>query len=216
MSGLDAIRERRQLASDLHASVAQTLFAIGVEARIARELDAPARDRSLRVIEQLAGRARDELYETLTALNQAPADASLPAQLDSEVQGFREATGSSARFVCLGRPVPLGPLVDDLLRDTLAEALRNVRKHASASGGEATPVTVELTYRDDAVELQVGDDGGGAQAVERRPADDRRTGYLGLLAERAAELRGTLVLHAAGDGAATLRLCLPRSGFTAR
>jgi signal transduction histidine kinase len=200
------MRERQRLARDLHDSVAQVLFAIGVEARTALDVADPAvRERALRSIQALAADARAELHATLTRLTHAPRSLALHALLDNEVDAFAQSAGIRAAFVAAGDLRPLGDLKDELVLDTLLEALRNIRKHAV--GGEQRPsaVLVRLDHGDETLHLCVRNDG----VVRGAPGGDAPRGGLKLLAERAAQARGTLDLRLPDEGGAIVDLRLP-------
>ncbi len=206
------IRERQRLAMELHASVAQLLFAVGAEARIALGTDdATARERGLQSILELAGEARSELYETLTFLNRVPPSRSLHALLDGEVRAFEAATGITANLLCSGDPVALGDVKEDVLFETLSEALRNIRKHAVA---RTSRVVANLAYDARCVTLTVHNDGGASAQTPAVPAErPHLRGCLGLLADRAQQLRGALDVRLFEDGGAMLTVRLPRAAI---
>jgi signal transduction histidine kinase len=202
------IRERQRLAIELHASVAQSLFAIAVEADVGLGAAEPdARERALRAIRALTATARQELYDTLARLNRAPEGVAFHARADDAVHSFSQASGIAARLALAGTVRPLGALCEELVLDTLDEALRNVRKHTAPDAAAAREVAVELVYGSDAVCLRVTNSG----VASVRPDHDRPDGRgcLGLLGERAAQLRGRLDLQMRQGGGAVLLLELP-------
>ncbi|HWD75622.1 MAG TPA: histidine kinase, partial [Solirubrobacteraceae bacterium] len=70
---LATLRERQRIATALHDSVAQSLFAIGVTAQQSRqETDLATLQNQIETIETTAARAREELREALARLNAAP------------------------------------------------------------------------------------------------------------------------------------------------
>lgn len=203
--------ERQRLAIELHATVAQSLFAIGVEARIGLDdADADARGRALREIAELVGSARQELYATLTRLDRVPDGRPLRERLDETVDAFSRASGIAARLVVSGPVRALGSVPEELVHDTLDEALRNARKHTRPGADGAREVVAELAFGDDAVRLRVRNDG-TPRAVCPDPDRPESTGCLGLLGARATRLRGRLDLELppAERGGAVLRLDLP-------
>ncbi len=201
-------RERQRLAVELHGSLAQSLFAIAVEAELGSGApDAATRGRALREVARLAAAARRELYVTLTRLNDEPDDRPLRIRLDEAIGAFSRASGIAAALTVSGPVRPLGPVRDELVRDTLDDALRNVGKHTLPGADGARQVIAELAYRADAVRLRVRNDG-TARPARRDPDRDAGTGGLGLLAARATRLGGRLDLElspAERDGAV---LCL--------
>lgn len=212
-SSVDLARthERQRLAIELHASVAQSLFAIGVEAAVGLDAaDPDARAGALREIGEMAGAARRELYATLTRLNRVPDGRELRPRLEAAVDGFSRASGVTARLAVTGTVRVLGSVRDELIHDTLDEALRNARKHTLPGPDGPREVVAELTYRDDAVRLRVHNDG----APRPAPPDPDRAdgaGCLGMLAARSTQLRGRLDLRLSHEerGGAVLLLELP-------
>jgi signal transduction histidine kinase len=84
-----------------------------------------------------------------------------PAQLDGgtlpdALRRLSQAPGVDASFDLSGSPRPLPMAIDVVLLRVCQEALANVRKHACAQS-----VTVRLGYDQDAVRLEVSDDGAG-------------------------------------------------------
>jgi signal transduction histidine kinase len=81
------------------------------------------------------------------------------------------------------------------------ESLTNVRRHAGARS-----VRIEVTYRRDALEIVVRDDGNGRAATARAPAGGH--GIDGMRA-RAVALGGTLTAGPHPDGGFEVRCALP-------
>jgi signal transduction histidine kinase len=110
--------------------------------------------------------------------------------------------------VCVeGQAWPLSPAVESALLRVAQEALANTLKHA-----EANAVAIALRYSDDAVTLQVADDGRGfpPEVLVRRAAPGPWGGF-GLLGieERVRALGGELTLTNAGGACISVRV--PRS-----
>jgi signal transduction histidine kinase len=163
--------ERLRLARELHDAVAHHVSVMGVQAAAARMLlDGGRTDDAATALEQVEDSARDaiaELHGLVGTLREhdgtegpdgtqdpvgSLAVERLPG-LVSEVAG----SGLAATYRVVGDPVPLPPVVSLNLYRIAQEALTNVRKHA---GPDAT-ADVRLRYLDDAVELEVADDGNG-------------------------------------------------------
>lgn len=205
------VRERQRLAMDLHDTVAQVLFAIGVEAGLALEAtNAAERDHSLRAVKRLTGDARAELYATLDRLNHAPpspSSQSLRALLEDEVRAFAQATGVDAAFSCSGDVHAVGASEQELLIDTLGEALRNVRKHAMERARQSR-VVVRLRCGDRDVELVVRNGGGTLPPADHAGPLGARGG-LRLLRDRAEQRGGALEARRTAAGGGVVRLLLP-------
>lgn len=211
--------ERLRLARELHDAVAHHVSLMGVQAAAARvqlAADADGAARSLEQVEDSARAAIAELQGVLGTLREAgvaerpgPAVGSMTVeQLPTLVAQSTEA-GVTATFQVIGDPQPLPPLLSLNLYRIAQEALTNTRKHA----GEGARADVRLRYTDDAVELEVTDDGGG---MSRRA----RLGGAGLgqigMRERAAADGGTLVAGPRGRGGYLVRARVPLAAMRER
>ncbi len=106
------------------------------------------------------------------------------------------ASGVAATATITGAPRPLPAEVEVTLLRVAQEALANVRKHARASA-----VTLTLSFMDDAILLDVQDDGVGF--VSRALPHPSGAGGFGLtgMRERVARLGGSLSVESApGEG----------------
>lgn len=203
------LRERQRLATSLHDSVAQSLFAIGVEAkraRIGEDLDRVGA--SLREIEALAAQAGRELRETLHRLSAPPAPIVLESVLHAEARAFAERHGVTAQVVCEGSIAPLPQDHESLIVDTAREGLRNAVKHA-----DARLILLHLQAGDRGSQLIVQSDG-NPLARER---DGSASGMgLTLLRRRAEALHGSLQFSFGDEGETIVTLDVPRKGSVAR
>jgi signal transduction histidine kinase len=199
---LRALRERQRLASSLHDSVAQTLFAIGVEAKRSQVHTDPAQLMEvLSDIGALASQASMELRETLHRINDLPSQMSLSVALEAEVRAFERLDGTTVHLVTDGDARPLSDLHETLIVDAFREGVRNAVKHASAH-----LVVVHVRYGERDVGVTIQSDGCAAVAGEHPP---RPQGGLALLLTRAEALRGDLVFTIGEEGEAIVRLTLP-------
>jgi len=198
---LCVLRERQRLASVLHDSVAQTLFAIGVEAkRTAADAHAEPLADALASIASLASRAGQELREALHRINEIPSRLSLAVALDAEARAFEQRANLTVRVVTGGEPRSLSDVYETLICDTVHEAVRNAAKHTSAQ-----LVVVHLRYGDNDVGLTVQSD----RPVACSDGPLTPQGGLALLRARAQALRGDLELVLSEEGEPIVRLSLP-------
>ncbi|GEN81192.1 sensor histidine kinase [Actinotalea fermentans] len=212
--------ERLRLARELHDAVAHHVSMMGVQAAVARTLlDAdPTQARAtLEQVEQSARDAITELQGILGTLRDEPDDAAAPdaegtaeavASLDVSripelVEGACEA-GLPTTFQVVGEPARLSPVVSLNLYRIAQEALTNARKHA----GPHAHADVRLRYLDDAVELEVTDDGVGAAARGRSRVPGTGLGLLGVR-ERVAADGGTLEARPRPRGGFLVRARVP-------
>ncbi|MDF1477465.1 sensor histidine kinase [Leifsonia sp. H3M29-4] len=201
--------ERLRIARELHDAVAHHVSLMGVQAAAARAvLDTePERARDqLEALEASSRAAVSELYQLLGTLRDEesaiePATASLGLDALPTLIADAEAAGLRASLEQVGAPFPVPALVGLNLYRIAQESLTNVLKHA----GPGTRTRVHLRYGDEAVELEITDDGRG------RPGPKQRGAGLGLLGmrERAATLGGTLEASARADSGWVVRVTVP-------
>lgn len=204
---LATLRERQRLATELHDSVAQMLFTIGVAAHYSRQQnDSHALIAALEEIEATAATARSELRASLRRLSRPAEGLAFEARLAGEVRLSARTTGCLVSISGRGERRDLAQPAEDLLIDTALEGMRNAVKHERAQH-----VILHLAYQQESVVLVLRAETGPIHLVPRpRPTAGAGTGTgLALLRERAAQLRGTLELISEPDGHPVLRLELP-------
>ena len=182
--------ERMRVARELHDAVAHSISVIAIQAAGAEPLVARDRERAAQcaeLIAQVGGEALVELGRLLAAPapDRAP-DRSQPSL--SAVRALTERARDSGLFVELrveGAPVALPAGVDLAAFRIVQEALTNTARHAGRAHAR-----VVVRYEPCAVELEIGDDGGGPAATD---AGDGGGGH-GLVGmrERVALYGGTL------------------------
>ncbi|KRF20643.1 hypothetical protein ASG90_18935 [Nocardioides sp. Soil797] len=187
-----AEQERHRIAREMHDVVAHSLAVMVSQAEGGRMVSAQDPDRAAAVLGTISGVGRDAmrdmrgilavLHDADVATSPQPTLADLPALVDSV-----ERTGLAIRLDERGPRRPLCPTGDLATYRFLQEALTNVLKHA----GTSTPVTVDLQWRDDAVEVVVHN---RIDGPTRTHAGAGR-GLAGM-SERIAALGGTLQVEA--------------------
>ena len=202
--------ERARIARELHDLVAHSLAVIVLQAQAAdRVLDtdlASARQ-ALEAIDTTGRAGLEELRRLLDLLvDQADDDDLEPRpglqRLDHLVERVRDA-GLAVSVTVQGESRPLSPGVDLSAYRIVQEALTNTLKHA----GRPASVTVDVTYRPEAVDIRVVDSGTPAT---RPPGSDVRTGH-GLIGmrERAALFGGQIEAGPLADGGFGVKATLP-------
>jgi signal transduction histidine kinase len=202
--------ERLRIARELHDVLAHNIALINVQAATTlHRLEAtgtgndeptPARD-ALAVIKQVSHQTLAELRTLVSALRDvgesAPhAPAPSLSRLD-ELAASAAASGVTATIEVHGTPHALPATVDLAAYRIVQEALTNVARHASTSRA-----TVRVTYDEDALVVEIDDD--GVVAAPITPG----TGLTGMN-ERAAALGGTLSAGPRGGGGFRVRARLP-------
>lgn len=208
--------ERARLARDLHDTTAQHLSSIRLLAASALRDDAGADERGARLgeIERTAGDALREVRAIIADLTPPELrDADLAAALERVVAGR-----PGASFAATGERWPVSMAASTALLRATQEALHNAEAH-----GRAEHVDVRLRFADDAVSVEIDDDGAGfdAEAWFDRPelaaarADGSGTGLRGLQA-RMRELGGFVSVVAEPGEGTLVRAELPRRAAESR
>ena len=207
---LAMLRDRQRLATQLHDSVAQMLFTIGVAAHYARQhADPAAVTAALEEIEATAAQARSELRASLRRLSQPAEGLAFEARLAGEARLFERTTGCRVNITERGVRRDIPQPVEDLLIDTALEGLRNAVKYTHPQAA-----ILHLAYQHDAITLVLQAGTQILRPAHRGEADHSGTGAgLALLRQRAAQLRGTLELTCDRTGHTVLRLELPTRPF---
>jgi signal transduction histidine kinase len=207
---LAILRDRQRIATQLHDSVAQMLFTIGVAAHYARQHgDSAALTAALEEIENTAAQARSELRASLHRLSQPAEGLAFEARLAGEVRLFERTTGCQVKVTGQGGRRDLPQPIEDLLIDTALEGLRNAVKYTHAPAA-----IVHLAYQHDGVTLVLH--AGTQTLLPPHPGQKGKpsTGSgLSMLRQRASQLRGTLALTCDPAGHTVLRLELPTRPF---
>ena len=194
--------ERDRMAGDLHDTVIQRFFAVGLSlqgiAGAAQAADVS--DRLNRVISDIDD-AIGQLRSTIFALGLAGEELGLRAQVVSLLDELSMVVGFPVRSSFDG-PVDaaISSEIAGHLLSTLREAVTNVARHA-----EATQVTVQLKVVDKQCWLRVIDNGRG---IERgKPTE----GGLGLvnLRRRAEKLNGRFDVRSRSTGGTVLTWQVP-------
>jgi signal transduction histidine kinase len=200
------LAERQRLARDLHDTLTQGFASVVLLLEAAEESLALGRPVD-RHIHQALRSARDNLAESrrvVWALRPRPLAEQPLLQALQELTGrLGEEAGLQAGTVVTGTARPLPAEVEEALLRIAQEALANVRKHAAASR-----VALTLSYLDDAVTLDVHDDGVGFDQATTAAAAG---GGLGLRAmgERVAALGGSLAVESAPGEGTTIAVEVP-------
>lgn len=167
--------ERERIARDLHDTVGQTFYGIGLKLQ---EMMADVADTEvlgkLSQLRGLAARAVSDVRSAVYALSFLHVRASgLVPSLRELVQQFGRATVVNAEFRAERRIPRLPKETESALFRMAHEALVNVDRHARATG-----VVVSLTASNGSVELSIRDDGVGLD--QRQVADWQSAAHFGM------------------------------------
>lgn len=190
------LEERTRLAREIHDTLAQGLSGIAVQIGAAERALRVAPEGASQHLELAGTMTREALAEARRSVWNLRAHALARGDLADALQRVAELTtwqGLPVTFTCTGTAAALEPAVESTLLRVAQEALANALKHSGATAAELV-----LTFRPEAVQLVVRDNGQGFQAeeLERRFAPGPWGGF-GLLGmgERVAALGGQLTLE---------------------
>jgi PAS domain S-box-containing protein len=192
--------DRDRIARDLHDTVIQRLFGIGLGLQsLMTTVDESTGARLEQAIDDLDDTIRELRSAIFSLQSTVPKDppAGIRAQVVELVTDIGNDAGFETQLRFDGAIESIHPMVFEQLLPTVREALSNVAKHA-----EAQAVDVRLTV-DDAVTLMVVDDGRGAQG--------RGPGGHGLhnMGTRAQSLGGYSELRSPPEGGSVLTWSVP-------
>ena len=195
--------ERARLARELHDIVAHSVGVIAVQAEAGEALlDEPERAAAaFRSIQSTSRQALGELRRLLGLLREVdglPTLAPQPglSQIEELVEQVR-AAGLDIDLAVDGGPREVDAGVDLSAYRVVQEALTNALKHAGTARAR-----VRVTYLPDAIQLEVSDDGRGANAVAAGH------GLVGMR-ERVALYGGEIFAGTLAEGGFTVRARLP-------
>ena len=203
------------IARELHDIVAHHLSVVVLQAAGARASGQPA-DRALEKIEHSGRQALTEMRRLLGMLREPDEGLELTPQpglgeLPALAESVR-AAGLPVRLVIDGDRAAVPAAVDVSAYRIVQEALTNVLKHAGSARAE-----VSIGYADDAVTIEVADDGADLHAVPALAATDlvvagappaSGRGLTGMR-ERVALFGGELRAGPKPEGGFTVRARLP-------
>lgn len=190
------LRDRVELAREVHESVMQRLFGVSMVLGSGRELSAADAKRSAAEVEAALGELRDALERSLEPTSE-PARTTLRAELERLGRQYK-AVPISVRWDA-GAEVPQG--LEPLAVSVLGEALRNAEKHA-----RPTEVRIAISSVDGAFALEVRNDG-----ISGRPGPGSGLGLR--LAAYESMQRGGMLEFGAEDDQWRVRLVLPASNL---
>jgi signal transduction histidine kinase len=199
--------ERARIARELHDVVAHSVSVMVIQAQAAQHAaDDGVRGTALRSIESTGQQALVEMRRLLGLLRRPDDELALAPQpslkhLDHLAETVRRA-GLPVELRVEGEPAPLPPGVDLSAYRIVQEALTNALKHA----GPARALVL-VSYRPDEIELEVSDDGSGADATPARPTGGGH-GLAGMR-ERVDVYGGVLESGRQPGGGYALRVRLP-------
>jgi signal transduction histidine kinase len=203
---LAVLEERQRLARELHDSVSQALYGIGLGARTARTLLDRDPSKAVEPIEYVLSLAEGGLAEMRALIFELRPDSiereGLVSALSKQAAALRARHGLEVEMT-LGDEPDLPLEVKEGLYRIAQEALNNVVRHA-----QAKRVAIELQDRQGTIVLSLQDDGVGFDPEANRP------GHMGLqsMQERVERLGGTLRVESMAGHGTCVSVILPTAG----
>jgi nitrate/nitrite-specific signal transduction histidine kinase len=140
--------ERLELAREIHERVMQRLFGVSLALSAEKTLDPEERERCRVEMQEALSDLRSALERPL-----APLGSDTGTTLSAEVARVVQAPGPRVR-VSWPDAVTVPSDIEPLAQSVLAEALRNIAKHATATEIEVTVITDDETFT-----LEIANDG---------------------------------------------------------
>ena len=199
--------ERARIARELHDVIAHSVSVMVIQAggaRIVMDSSPERAEASLRSVERAGREALAEMRRLLGVLD-GDADpralAPQPGLADiDELLARTRASGLAADLRVDGEPAAVPPALDLCAYRIVQEALTNVIKHANPARAE-----VRVRWGDDALELEISDDGRGPGTVNGASGGHGIAG----MRERAGLHGGSIHAGAGPGGGFTVRARLP-------
>jgi signal transduction histidine kinase len=203
--------ERQRLARDLHDSIVQQVFSVGMQAKSLSVLGGrggPVPAASVqRIADEIEDLSKTVLADLRAMVHELRPSTSAQLGLGEAARALVESTGNRTglRFdlhVGDGLADVGSEIAEDAYR-IVAEAIHNVVKHA-----EACTVTVRVGVRDHVLTVSVADDGRGLRVA--RAGNGRAGGYgLTSMRERAERWGGTLRVRQRSGKGTSVRAVIP-------
>ena len=198
------VRERLQIARDLHDTLAHSMMAMLSEVRLLRKLqvhDPNSLADELARAEEVAHAGLNEARSAIAQMrSNSVRDTGLGPALSKAVERFKDRTGLGVELTIDGDAARFGDERADVIFRMTEEALRNIERHA-----RATRVRISLRAADRShLTLMIEDDGVGFDPAVSRP------GHFGLvgLKEQAQLIGADVAIETAPDRGTTVRVAL--------
>jgi signal transduction histidine kinase len=190
------LQQRIDLARDLHDQVVQRLFGVSMALSTPGALEDGARERCADEVQVALGDLRSALQRPL---GRSPKTTG--TTLAAELERLAEQRLDFDFYV--EEPLPdVPPSLEPLVQSVLAEAVRNVRKHARASS-----VSVHVRRADGVLVLEVENDGAGGSGHRGLPGAGLRIAAL-----EALQAGGVLEFGEREPGTWQMRLAVSEDG----
>jgi len=207
--------ERKRISRELYDEIGQALIAVKVTVAMLklRAVSDPAFQHSIADAEQLLANTMETVHSFARELRPAMLDhLGLQSALRAHILVFTRQTGIRTELV----PHPILARLDERREEVLfrvaQEALSNVSKHSGASSAK-----IEFTSTDNALQMEIGDDG-CAFSVEEQLGAQAANGHLGLIGmrERVRHVNGSFAIESVSGNGTRVRVKIPLTARPSR
>jgi len=203
--------ERKRISRELYDEIGQALIAVKVTISMLkmRAASDPAFQSSVADAERLLAHTMETVHSFARELRPAMLDhLGLQSALRAHILVFTKQTGIRTELV----PHPILARLDERREEVLfrvaQEALSNVFKHSGARTAK-----IEFTSADDALQMEIGDDG-CAFSVEEQLDARATNGHIGLIGmrERVRNVNGSFAIESVSGNGTRVRVRIPLDG----
>lgn len=197
--------ERHRIARELHDTVEQELTGVSMQLGNLSSVIDENNERAmtpLTLARSMLKHCRDETRASIGDLRDPQLlDRTLPEAIQEALSDLDENDGHEIRFSTGGRLRPLQATTEQHLLRMARESALNAIEHAVA-----TQIQVYLCYADDALKLDISDNGEGFDTAKNPPK-----GHFGIIGmrERANKIRADLSIESNPDNGTTIRIRMP-------
>jgi signal transduction histidine kinase len=206
---LATMKEREQLARELHDDLAQVFAFINTQGqtiqRVLNRGDLDTADRYLSRLVEAAREGEADIRESIRGMRLTLSEYGLLASLEKYAAVFEANTAIKTKIVKSDEfdVTLINPMVEVHLLRILQEALNNIRKHANAS-----QVWIRFDLADSSICITVQDDGQGFD-IDKGGLESTQHYGLKMMRERAREIEGTIDLSSQSGQGTAVRVCVP-------
>jgi signal transduction histidine kinase len=198
------VRERLQIARDLHDTLAHSMMAMLSEVRLLRKIqvhDPNSLADELARAEEVAHAGLNEARSAIAQMRSNSArDTGLGPALSKAIERFKDRTGLTVELAIDGDAARFGDDRTDVIFRMTEEVLRNIERHARASRARLLLQVADGTH----LTLLIEDDGVGFDPAVSRP------GHFGLvgLREQAQLIGADIAITSAPERGTRVRISL--------
>ena len=196
----ELMRERIELSHNIHNTIAQSTYLIGLGLETAMDLvDSQNRKELIAKLEATHALSKSTMWELRHPIDMGPIfeGRELSRVLRSHASTFTKITSVPTEFVQFGEEPPLSPTTRGLLFSIAHNSMTNALRHSNA-----TKVTISLRFERFELRVSVSDDGIGL------PENYAERGHgFRYMAETAGRMGGNLDVVSDGHGRGTTVTC---------